>query len=62
MKMDGDSSEGLMDGLRMISSDTPAGISYLVEPILDSRSTSSLFPLGTWWNSQPLKNLLSYCT
>jgi hypothetical protein len=44
--MDGDSSEGLMDGLRMISSDTPAGISCLVEPILDSRSASSLFALG----------------
>jgi hypothetical protein len=45
--MDGDSGEGLMDGLRMISSDTPAGISYLVEPILDSPSASSLFALGT---------------
>jgi hypothetical protein len=30
------SSEGLMDGLQMTSNDTPAGISCLVEPILDS--------------------------
>jgi hypothetical protein len=45
--MESDSGEGLMDGLRMISKDTPAGISYLVEPILDSRSASVLFALGT---------------
>jgi hypothetical protein len=34
--MEPDSGDGLMDGLRMISSDTPAGISCLVEPIFDS--------------------------
>jgi hypothetical protein len=45
--MEVDSSEGLMDSLRMISNDTPARISYLVEPILDNRSASSLFALGT---------------
>jgi hypothetical protein len=44
--MEVDSGEGLMDGLQMISNDTPAGISCLVEPILDSRSASSLFALG----------------
>jgi hypothetical protein len=60
--MDGESGEGLMDGLRMISSDTPAGMSCLVESILDSRSASSLFALGTWWNSQPSKNPLSCYT
>jgi hypothetical protein len=60
--MDMDSGEGLIDGLWMISSNTPAGMSCLVEPILDSRSASSLFALGTWWNSQPSKNPLSYCT
>jgi hypothetical protein len=49
--MDMDSGKGLIDGLWMISRDTPAGISCLVEPILDSRSVSSLFALGTWWNS-----------
>jgi hypothetical protein len=60
--MDVDSGEGLMDGLRMISSDTLAGISCLAEPILDSRFASSLFALGTWWNSQPSKNPLSCYT
>jgi hypothetical protein len=60
--MDGDFGEGLMDGLQMISSDAPAGISCLVEPILDSRSASLLFALGTWWNSQPSKNPLSCYT
>jgi hypothetical protein len=60
--MDVDSDEGLMDGLRMISSDTPAGISCLVEPILDSQFASSLFALGMWWNSQPSKNPLSCYT
>jgi hypothetical protein len=33
--MEVDSDEGLMDGLRMISNDTPAGMLCLVEPILD---------------------------
>jgi hypothetical protein len=45
--MEVDSDEGLMDGLRMISNNTPARISCLVDPILDSRSASSLFALGT---------------
>jgi hypothetical protein len=45
--MEPDSGNGLMDGLRIISNDTLAGISCLVEPILDSRSASSLFALGT---------------
>jgi hypothetical protein len=44
--MELDSGDGLIDGLRIISSDTPAEISCLVEPIFDSRSASSLFALG----------------
>jgi hypothetical protein len=45
--MEPDSDDGLMDGLRMISSDTPVRISCLVEPIFDSQSASLLFALGT---------------
>jgi hypothetical protein len=44
--MEPDSGDGLIDGLRITSSDTPAGISCLVEPILDSRSALLLFALG----------------
>jgi hypothetical protein len=34
--MDPDSGDGLMEGLRIISNDIPAGISCLVEPIFDN--------------------------
>jgi hypothetical protein len=34
--MELDSGDSLMEGLRIISSNTPAGIAFLVEPILDS--------------------------
>jgi hypothetical protein len=44
--MEPDSGDGLMEGLRIISSDTPARMSYLVEPIFDNRSASLLFALG----------------
>jgi hypothetical protein len=44
--MELDSSDGLMEGLQIISSDTPAGIACLVEPIFKSWATSSLFALG----------------
>jgi hypothetical protein len=33
--MELDSSDGLMEGLWIISSVTPAGIAFLVEPIFD---------------------------
>jgi hypothetical protein len=35
-----------MEGLQIISSNTPAKIACLVEPIFDSWSASSLFALG----------------
>jgi hypothetical protein len=44
--MEPDSGDGLMEGLRIISSDTLAGIACLVEPIFDSWSASLLFALG----------------
>jgi hypothetical protein len=44
--MEPDSGDGLMEGLRIISSDTPARIAYLVEPIFDGWSALSLFALG----------------
>jgi hypothetical protein len=36
MWMEPDSSNGLMEGFQIISSDTLAGIACLVEPIFDS--------------------------
>jgi hypothetical protein len=44
--MEPDFGDGLMEGSQIISSNTPAGIACLVEPIFDSRSASLLFALG----------------
>jgi hypothetical protein len=44
--MEFDFGDGLIEGLRIISNDTPAGIACLVEPILDSWSASSFFAQG----------------
>jgi hypothetical protein len=44
--MEPDFGDGLMEGLRIISSDTLAGIACLVELIFDSWSASLLFALG----------------
>jgi hypothetical protein len=38
--MELDSGNGLMEGLQIISGDTPAGIACLVEPIFNSWSAS----------------------
>src|SRR3954468_16225936 len=62
MKMDSDSGDGVMDGFRICSSDTPGGMDCLVEPSLDKASAASLFALGTWWNSHPSKYPLICCT
>src|SRR4051812_17151566 len=55
IKIDSDSGEGLMDGLWMFSRDTPGGISFLVDPSLDSASAASFSARGIWWNSHPSK-------
>jgi hypothetical protein len=54
--------DNLMEGFRIISSDTRDGIAGLGELIFDSWSALSLFALGILWNSQPSKNPQSYWT
>ena len=45
--MESDSGDGLMEGLRRCSKETPGGIAYLVDPIRASESAASLLARGT---------------
>ena len=46
-KMESDSGEGLMDGLRRHSRETPYGIACRLEPMRVRASTASLYARGT---------------
>src|SRR3954471_5466443 len=61
-KMESDSGEGLIDGLRRRWRATLDGIAWRVEPIRAKVSAWSLSFLGTWRNSHPSKYPLSCCT
>src|SRR3954468_7479107 len=61
-KIESDSGEGLMDGLRRRWRATPEGIAWRVEPIRAKVSAWLLSFLGTWRNSHPSKYPLSCCT
>ena len=58
-KMESDSGDGLMDGLRRRCRATPVGIACRVEPIQARASAGSLSARGTWRNSHPSKYPLS---
>ena len=58
-KIESDSGDGLMDGLRRRWRETPVGIAYRVEPIRARASACSLSVRGTWRNSHPSKYPLS---
>src|SRR3954466_4990954 len=54
-KMESDSGDGLIDGLRRRCRETPVGIACRVEPIRARVSAGSLSARGTWRNSHPSK-------
>ena len=54
-KMESDSGDGLIDGLRRRCKETPVGIACRVEPIRARASAGSLSARGTWRNSHPSK-------
>ena len=54
-KMESDSGDSLIDGLRRRCRETPVGIAYRVEPIRARVSAGSLSARGTWTNSHPSK-------
>ena len=54
-KMESDSGDGLIDGLRRRCRETPVGIACRVEPIRSRVSAGSLSARGTWRNSHPSK-------
>ena len=54
-KMESDSGDGLMDGLRRRCRATPVGIACRVEPIRARASAGPLSARGTWRNSHPSK-------
>ena len=59
-KMESDSEDGLIDGLRRRCRETPVGIACRVEPIRARVSAGSLSTRGTWRNSHPSKYPLIY--
>ena len=59
-KMESDSGDGLIDGLRRRCRETPVGIACRVEPIRARASAGSLSARGTWRNSHPSKYPLIY--
>ena len=54
-KMESDSRDGLIDGLRRRWRETPVGIACRVEPIRARAYACSLSARGTWRNSHPSK-------
>src|SRR3954470_15437829 len=54
-KMESDSGDGLIDGLRRRYRETSVGIAYRVEPIRARASAGPLSARGTWRNSHPSK-------
>ena len=54
-KIESDSGDGLIDGLRRRWRETPVGIACRVEPIRARASACSLSARGTWRNSHPSK-------
>ena len=61
-KIESDSGDGLIEGLRRRRRETQDDIAWRVEPIHAKASAWSLSFLGTWRNSHPSKYPLSCCT